>query len=119
MNFKQYADDVKSTAGSSIDFEYHPTAICGEAGEVAELFKKYKYHNIREFKGKTFLEALEEELGDVLWGVVNCANYFDLDIDTLVRANCDKRAARYPQGFVVGGGNRDENVVCGGHGDYQ
>jgi NTP pyrophosphatase (non-canonical NTP hydrolase) len=118
LSFKEYAADVRRTAGGKIDFDYHTPAITGEAGEVAELFKKYKYHDIREFKGKPFLEALEEELGDVLWGIVNCANYFGLDIDSLVRANCNKRAARYPQGFVSGGGIRDENIVCGGHSDY-
>jgi NTP pyrophosphatase (non-canonical NTP hydrolase) len=119
LSFQQYAADVRRTAGSKIDFDYHVPAIAGEAGEVAELFKKYKYHDIREFKGKPFLDALQEELGDVLWGIVNCANYFGLDIDSLVRANCNKRSARYPQGFVAGGGIRDENIVCGGHGDYQ
>jgi NTP pyrophosphatase (non-canonical NTP hydrolase) len=104
--FRDYAINVKGTAGPNIDWDYHVPAITGEAGEIAELFKKYKYHGIRDFKGKTFLDSLEEELGDVLWGIVNCANYFGLDMDAVVRANCDKRAARYPTGFKEGGGIR-------------
>ena len=75
--------------------------LCGEAGEVANLVKKEAWH------GKPMdLEKLTSELGDVLWYVADLASHYGLSLETIAAGNVDKLRARYPEGFVLGGGKR-------------
>lgn len=109
ISFNQYQKEAHKTSSPNIDQMYHSHAICGEAGEVAELFKKFYYHGVREFgklKDKCFLEALDEELGDLLWGIAECATYYGLDLNRIAERNIEKLQKRYPGGFASGGGVR-------------
>ena len=72
---------------------YAAIGMCGEAGEVSELVKKYAYH------GHTMdTEHLARELGDVLWYVSYMADLFGYSLGEIMEMNQDKLAKRYPDG---------------------
>ena len=72
---------------------YAAIGMCGEAGEVSELVKKYAYH------GHTIAtEHLARELGDVLWYVSYMADLFGYSLGDIMEMNQDKLAKRYPDG---------------------
>lgn len=68
--------------------------ISGEAGEVIDLIKKSIYYN------KTLDRAkVTEELGDLMFYIVNLASALDIRMDTVLRMNVDKLYERFPNGF--------------------
>ena len=72
---------------------YAAIGMCGEAGEVSELVKKYAYH------GHTIdTEHLARELGDVLWYVTYMAHLFGHSLGDIMVMNQEKLAKRYPDG---------------------
>ncbi len=75
--------------------------LAGEAGEVIELIKKARFH------GKSYsTETMCKELGDILWYVNQMAYAHGLTLAEVAQANVEKLRARYPDGFVPGGGVR-------------
>jgi NTP pyrophosphatase (non-canonical NTP hydrolase) len=75
--------------------------LAGESGEVAELIKK------ELFQGRAYEPArMLEELGDVLWCLDCMAEVHGFTLEDVARANVAKLRARYPDGFVKGGGVR-------------
>ena len=72
---------------------YAAIGICGEAGEVSELVKKYAYHGHAIDK-----DHLARELGDVLWYVSYMAHLFGYSLGDIMEMNQDKLAKRYPDG---------------------
>jgi len=75
--------------------------VAGEAGEVAEVVKKAMAHG-------GSLDALHEEMGDLLWYVAALCTHLGMDLGDVMEANIQKLERRYPDGFVLGGGIRDE-----------
>ena len=73
---------------------YYALGLTGEAGEVADLVKKYKWH------GHGFdTQRIVAELGDVLWYVATFAAALGVDLDTVAAINIEKLRQRYPNGF--------------------
>ena len=72
---------------------YAAIGICGEAGEVSELVKKYAYHGHAIDK-----DHLARELGDVLWYVSYMAHLFGYSLSEIMEMNQDKLSKRYPDG---------------------
>jgi NTP pyrophosphatase (non-canonical NTP hydrolase) len=68
--------------------------LCGEAGELAEMFKKgiFHHHGID-------VEEVKKELGDCLWYISAIATEFDLKFEEIMKTNIDKLIKRYPNGF--------------------
>lgn len=92
----------------------HALGIAGEAGEVADIVKKTLYHDEPEpLITHPRREALREELGDVLFYVMAVASDWGLSLNDVAQGNMDKLKARYPDGFVKGGGIREPQHVCG------
>lgn len=75
--------------------------LCGEAGEVADNYKKL-FEQDRPFDRAD----LVKELGDVLWYVARIAAIEGIRLSEVAEANIAKLQARYPNGFVPGGGVR-------------
>lgn len=76
-----------------LDVIYAAMGMCGEAGEVSELVKKYAYH------GHTIdTEHLARELGDVLWYISYMAHLFGYPLGKIMAMNQEKLAKRYPDG---------------------
>lgn len=92
MNFKEYQEQAARTDGGNLTA--HFLGLCGEAGEVVELYKKYiaHGHELDEFH-------LTKELGDVLWYISAIATGFGIDLDVIAQFNVNKLKARYPDKF--------------------
>lgn len=90
QNILKYAPDHHDYLLNVI---YAAMGMCGEAGEVSELIKKYAYH------GHTIdTEHLARELGDVLWYVTYMAHLFGYPLGEIMVMNQEKLAKRYPDG---------------------
>lgn len=105
MTFDEYQIASKRTMNPGLGHDEELTnyglGVAGEAGEVVELVKKHVFH------GKPMgVDALEKELGDVLYYVSALATTAGISLTTVAENNVAKLLARYPDGFVVGGGNR-------------
>lgn len=68
--------------------------LCGESGECADILKKYLYQG-HEFDR----DKMVEELGDVLWYVVETSAGLGVTLEEVARRNIGKLKRRYPDGF--------------------
>lgn len=66
----------------------------GELGEVTDILKKTLYQGHELDK-----EHLKEELGDVMFYLVNLATLYGIDFSEVLQGNIDKLLKRYPDGF--------------------
>ena len=68
--------------------------LTGEAGEVADIIKKWKFqgHELN-------VEKIRDELGDVCWYIALMANAIDVSLEVVLLANINKLMLRYPEGF--------------------
>ena len=106
-SFSEYQEQCRRTANTEPSLRERRLVsglgVAGEAGEVADLIKKFEGHG-----HPVDPERLVEELGDLLWCVANVASLYDLDLEAIVVHNIEKLARRYPRGFEPGRSlNRD------------
>ncbi len=107
LTFGEYHAQAMSTAiypQRGQDPYYPVLGICGEAGEVAEKFKKI----IRDQGGVWTPEdqrAIKAELGDVLWYVAAVADEFGMSLEDVARGNLEKRERRAARGKLGGEGD--------------
>ena len=101
MNLSDYQDAAVDSAIYSRDYAvtYPILGLVGEAGEVAEKWKK----NLRD--GVFDLDEMAKELGDVLWYLANTANDLGLNLDFIAWQNLDKLADRKARGVLAGNGD--------------
>lgn len=78
--------------------------LTGEAGEVADLVKKWIFHE----KGID-LTHLQKELGDVMWYIAMICHTCGLDMDQVMEQNIGKLKVRYPEGFDTYRANHRED----------
>lgn len=71
--------------------------LAGEAGEVADIWKKIKYHNL-EFNDDT-KEKLIKELGDICWYLFSVADVLDVSVEDVINMNIQKLKVRHANGF--------------------
>ena len=90
LDILKYAPDYQHYMPNVL---YAAIGMCGEAGEVSELVKKYAYHGHAIDK-----DHLARELGDVLWYVSYMAHLFGYSLGEIMEMNQDKLAKRYPDG---------------------
>ena len=90
LDILKYAPDYQHYMPNVL---YAAIGICGEAGEVSELVKKYAYHGHAIDK-----DHLARELGDVLWYVSYMADLFGYSLGEIMEMNQEKLAKRYPDG---------------------
>lgn len=103
MNLNDYQRQAMRTATSPTQMLIVAAlGLAGETGEFVELVKKHFFH------GKPLdREAAKKEIGDVLWYLALAAEGLELELADIAEANIAKLQARYPDGFVHGGGNRE------------
>ncbi|WP_405379364.1 nucleoside triphosphate pyrophosphohydrolase family protein [Phascolarctobacterium sp.] len=75
---------------------YASLGLCGEAGELNDMIKKWVFH-----EKPLDEEHAKKELGDIMWYIAMMCHSFGWDLDEIMRLNIIKLMARYPEGFSV------------------
>jgi NTP pyrophosphatase (non-canonical NTP hydrolase) len=114
MNMDDYQEKAATTDmlgdGSAMTDANNPAyvakvlGLAGEAGEVAEKYKKI----IRDKKGvvsHTDKDEIAKELGDVLWYVAMLAAYLGVPLSQVADLNITKLSSRKQRGVQRGSGD--------------
>ena len=104
MDFDTYQDSAEDTAtypgqGENTGLMYAALGLASEAGEVAGKVKKAWRD------GNLDIEAIEAELGDVLWYAAAVATELDATLDYIATKNLEKLASRKARGVLGGNGD--------------
>lgn len=99
MNFHDYQKKAMRTANMGLNENDQllnaALGLSGEAGEFADLIKKFF------FQGHDFnKEKLISELSDQLWYVALACQCMGIDMDDVAEYNINKLKARYPEAFT-------------------
>ena len=83
-----------------LDIDYYFHGISGEAGEVAELRKKFLRNAKKDAELRlNFKALLTEELGDLIWYIVVLAYKYDIPIKVILQTVIKKLNKRHRKGF--------------------
>lgn len=105
MEFNEYQEKAKITFIKSDrgNLDRLFLGICGEAGELAEVRKKYLRGDLNstiEFK-----KNVKKEVGDILWYCAVLLDFYGVDFGTVAQENLDKLKDRKNRGKIKGSGN--------------
>lgn len=108
MNFDTYQEQAEETSVAPEEFPEWVTPrlvlwTLGSGGEVGEVQEKVK-KAIRE-DDTSYLDDLEDELGDVLWYWTMLADELGFDAEKIARANLLKLQDRQERGKLHGEGD--------------
>ena len=99
LDFETYQNLADNTSGAYDDKQARTVVaalgLAGEAGEYANLVKKFAAHG-HDIRREEFVD----ELGDVLWYVAEAATSLGLRLDDIALANIDKLQKRYGGKFT-------------------
>jgi NTP pyrophosphatase (non-canonical NTP hydrolase) len=96
--------DSKEVSVTDPAFVAKILGLVGEAGEVAEKFKKI----IRNKNGQMSASDRQDivrELGDLLWYTAVMAHYLDTNLDKVAKINLEKLADRHDRGVIKSSGD--------------
>ena len=97
-NLKEYQNLCKKTAQKFKDKEKEiltwGLGVAGEAGDIAGCIKKTISHKNDQKAG------IRENIGDALWYMAMICNYFNWDLNEILKENIQKLKKRYPKGFA-------------------
>lgn len=112
MTFDEY--QKKAITTDSFAFELHDInspafinkllGLCGEAGEVAEKFKKIYRNNDGKMNAEEKREIVKE-LGDVLWYISTIAHYLEVPFGEVASKNLEKLFDRQQRGVIKSKGD--------------
>lgn len=96
--FRQRQQDLsKWLKGEFTRFDMAVSGLAGEAGEVADVWKKLKFHD-KELNQEMF-DKLVDELGDVYWYLAQASMALGISMDEIIKRNIAKLEKRHPHGF--------------------
>jgi NTP pyrophosphatase (non-canonical NTP hydrolase) len=108
MTFDEYQKKALTTSIIYDDPQMDKTiwvlGITGEAGEVAEKWKKIVAYREGVVTDEDKVE-LSKELGDVLWYMSVFADRLGLSFDDIANQNIEKLASRQARGTIKGAGD--------------
>jgi NTP pyrophosphatase (non-canonical NTP hydrolase) len=84
---------------------YPALGLASEAGEVCGKIKKVLRDQAGDFT-EAPLQAIEDELGDVLWYIAVLAADLGLSLDQIAARNLDKLRSRLARAQLGGSGDR-------------
>jgi len=90
--------------GTRDGLAYTIVGLCGEAGELANHFKKVMRDDGSELTPQK-KKAMIGELGDILWYVSQCAQEMGVTLDDVGKANLKKLGSRTIRGKIQGSGD--------------
>lgn len=107
MDFKEYQEKSRKTAiypkiGES--FVYPALGLGDEAGEVLGKIKKI-FRDKNGVVDNETKEAIEKELGDVLWYLSQLSTELGLSLDEVAEKNIEKLYSRMERGKLHGDGD--------------
>ncbi len=70
--------------------------ISGEAGEIADVWKKIKFHG-KDLEDKK--EELISELGDMYWYLAQASMALGINMEDIINKNVEKLQKRHPNGY--------------------
>ncbi|MBO6281526.1 MAG: nucleoside triphosphate pyrophosphohydrolase family protein [Alphaproteobacteria bacterium] len=73
------------------------TGLTGEAGEVADVWKKIKFMGL-EYNEES-RQKMIKELGDVCWYLFSIATALNVPVEQIINTNIEKLKARHPHGY--------------------
>lgn len=98
MDIKTYSEEIKRTV-APIDKEknniHFLMGMITEIGELTDAFKK----NLAYGKEVDWTNVVEE-LGDLMWYVINFCNENSINLEDALQINIDKLRIRYPEKFT-------------------
>ena len=98
MTFDECQQQATRTVSQALDtrdrLAMMALGLVGEAGETSEHIKKHLFHG-----HPLNVNAIANELGDVLWYVAMLADSCGLSLAAIAEHNIAKLQARYPNGF--------------------
>ena len=68
--------------------------LCGEAGEVMDAYKKYRFQGHESYKDEMIIEA-----SDCLWYLAKLADVLGVTLGEVMERNIEKLKKRFPEGF--------------------
>ena len=95
MTLEEYEKRVKDFDKSDGSWEYYILGLCGESGEIAELFKKHK--RIGGWHVELDKEKLKLELGDLCWYLTRIATLYGMTLSEILDANVEKLDKRHAE----------------------
>jgi NTP pyrophosphatase (non-canonical NTP hydrolase) len=106
MGFDDYQEGARRTAVyARRDRVIYPAlGLASEAGEVAGKIKKVLRDQDGDF-ARAPLDAIRDELGDVLWYVAVLAADLGLSLDDIATTNLAKLSSRMDRGTLGGAGD--------------
>ncbi len=94
--FRQKAEELsRDLNGNFSRLDTAIAGIAGEAGEIADVWKKIKFH------GKSFAEKRDDllsELGDMYWYLAQASMALEVPMEEIIEGNVKKLKARHPDG---------------------
>lgn len=99
MKKRDYEKWVNEQCKAYTDENYCIIALNGEAGEVAEWYKKFVLR--KNVAGTMSREDLRGELGDVLFYLTRLANLNDWTLDDIMNTNVAKITQRAQKGMKM------------------
>jgi len=114
MTLNEYQEKAMATAiyGEGSAVCYPILGLVGEAGEIANKYKKVLRDNEGMISQETRLN-LAKELGDVLWYCAALARDLGFDLNLIATMNVLKLAERHATGTIQGSGDDREKVSVG------
>lgn len=99
MNLKDYAIGAKRTMSECetplLDDLHMILGMQTEASEIADVYKKHIAY------GKDLdLVNVKEEIGDLMWYIVNLCTLKGWNLEDIMQTNIDKLKARFPEKFT-------------------
>ena len=94
---KNFAELSKLLNGNFSRFDHAVTGLTGEAGEVADIWKKIKFMGL-EYNEQT-KEKIIKELGDICWYLMTAALALNIPFEEIIDKNIAKLEQRHPHGY--------------------
>lgn len=106
MKLNEYQKKATETAiyGSGSKLVYPILGLVGEAGELANKYKKVLRDNGGILTPEV-REAMKKELGDVLWYIAATANDLGTTLEEVAEENISKLKSRQTRGKIGGSGD--------------